>query len=65
MVRVDQAIRSIGGLLGYLVYKWLLGAGFYGLMLPGGLLGMGAGFFKTNTGAVTVVCGFLNFSQPR
>ena len=49
----------IGGLPGYVVFKWLLGQGFYGLMLPGGLLGMGAGFFKTNTKAVAVVCGFM------
>ena len=49
----------IGGLLGYVVFKWLLGQGFSGLMLPGGLLGMGAGFFKTPTKAVAVVCGVM------
>ena len=49
----------IGGLLGYVVFKWLLGQGFYGLMLPGGLLGMGAGVFKTPTKAISVVCGVM------
>lgn len=51
----------IGGLLGYVVFKWLLGQGFYGLMVPGGLLGMGAGVFKTNTKAISVVCGVMAF----
>ena len=49
----------VGGLVGYIVFKWLLGQGFYGLMLPGGLLGMGAGVFKTRTKAVAIVCGVL------
>ena len=49
----------IGGLLGYVAFKWLLGQGFYGLILPGGLLGMGAGFFKTNTKAIAIVCGVM------
>jgi len=49
----------VGGLVGYVVFKWLLGQGYYGLMLPGGLLGMGAGVFKTRTKAIAVVCGIL------
>ncbi len=49
----------VGGLVGYIAFKWLLGQGYYGLMLPGGLLGMGAGVFKTPTKAVAVVCGTL------
>ena len=49
----------VGGVLGYVLFKWLLGQGYYGLMLPGGLLGMGAGMFKTRTKAVAVVCGIL------
>ena len=49
----------VGGLVGYVVFKWLLGQGYYGLMLPGGLLGMGAGVFKTRTKAMAIVCGIL------
>ena len=49
----------IGGLIGYVVFRWLLGQGVSGLMLPGGLLGMGAGVFRTNTKAVAVVCGVM------
>ncbi len=48
-----------GGLVGYVVFEWLLGQGYYGLMLPGGFLGMGAGMFKTRTKAIAVVCGIL------
>ncbi len=48
-----------GGLVGYFVFKWLLGQGYYGLMLPGGFLGIVAGVFKTRTKAIAVVCGVL------
>ncbi len=50
---------AIGGLVGYLVFKLLISQGFYGLMLPGGLLGMGAGVVKAPTKVVSVVCGIL------
>jgi hypothetical protein len=33
--------------------------GLYGLALPGGLLGLGAGIFKTRSKAIVVVCGLL------
>ena len=49
----------IGGLVGFVAFKWLLGQGFYGLLLPGGLLGMGAGMLKTPTNIIAVVCGIL------
>ena len=37
----------IGGALGYLGFFWTLRQGFYGLVLPGGLLGLGAGIFQS------------------
>ena len=49
----------IGGLAGYFAFQFLLSQGFYGLMLPGGALGMGAGLYKTPTKAVSIVCGVL------
>ena len=49
----------VGGLLGYVCFRWLYGQNLYGLMIPGGLLGMGAGVFKTPTKAVSVVCGVM------
>ena len=49
----------IGGVLGMLAFRWLLGQGFYALLLPGGFLGMGAGLFKTPSKVVAAVCGIL------
>ena len=49
---------AVGGLLGYGLFFWLAGRGLYGLALPGGLLGLGAGIFKTRSKAVPIVCGF-------
>ncbi len=48
---------AIGGTLGYLFFFWLAGRGLYGLALPGGLLGLGAGVFKTRSKIVPLVCG--------
>src|ERR1039458_267269 len=49
----------IGGLLGYAAFFWIARQGFYGIILPGGLLGIGAGIFKTRSKYIAVVCGFL------
>ncbi len=49
---------ALGGLFGYTVFVWLAGRGLYGLALPGGLLGLGAGIFKTRSKAIPIVCGF-------
>jgi hypothetical protein len=34
---------AAGGLLGYFLFRWLYANGLYGLMIPGALLGLGAG----------------------
>lgn len=49
----------LGGTLGYLAFAWLLTQGFYGLVLPGGLLGLGAGIPRNTSRTVAVVCGGL------
>ncbi|MCP5520668.1 MAG: hypothetical protein H7A46_03875 [Verrucomicrobiales bacterium] len=49
----------IGGALGYSLFFWLTGQGFYGLVLPGGLLGLGAGLFRPTSRLLPVVCGIL------
>jgi hypothetical protein len=33
----------IGGAIGYLVFRWLAKSGFYGMIIPGAMLGLGAG----------------------
>lgn len=48
---------AVGGVLGYVAFFWIARQGFYGVMLPGGLLGLGAGIFKTRSRAVPVLCG--------
>jgi len=48
-----------GGVLGYLGFLWLARQGYYALVLPGGLAGIGAGLFKSKSIAVCVACGGL------
>jgi len=50
---------ALGGLVGYLVFFALSRRGLYGLALPGGLLGLAAGVFKTRSRVIPVVCGLL------
>lgn len=49
----------LGGTLGYLAFAWLLHQGFYGLVLPGGLLGLAAGIPQNRSRAVAIACGGL------
>jgi hypothetical protein len=48
-----------GGALGHFAFFWLASQGFYALILPGGLLGLGAGLVRNRSVAVAVVCGLL------
>ena len=67
-VRVKELLRSnalvlvgavLGGLLGYFGFFWLVRQGLYGMVLPGGLVGLGAGLFRGTSKAVAVPCGIL------
>ena len=49
----------VGGVVGYFVFFWLTRQGFYGLVLPGGLLGLGAGIAKCHSRLPSIVCGVL------
>lgn len=49
----------LGGLVGHLGFGWLLSQGFYGLVLPGGLLGLGAGLSPCRVRWPSVVCGVM------
>jgi len=51
------AAAAVGGAVGYFVFMWLASMGFYGLVVPGGLLGLAAGIFKNRSIAVAIVCG--------
>lgn len=50
---------SVGGILGYLAFFWIVRQGYYGLILPGALLGFGAGLFMSTSRVVPCLCGFL------
>jgi hypothetical protein len=39
----------LGGILGYNAFFWVYSQGFYGMIIPGGLLGLGASFGKTRS----------------
>ena len=49
----------VGGLVGHVGFQWLLGQGFYGLILPGGMLGLAAGMPRNRSLGVAVTCGVL------
>jgi hypothetical protein len=48
---------ALGGFLGYLAFGWVYDQGFYALVLPGGLLGIGAGLARNRSVAVAILCG--------
>ncbi len=49
----------IGGIAGYFGFFWITRQGFYALVVPGGLIGLGASYFKPRSIVVCVVCGLL------
>jgi len=49
----------LGGVLGYSVFFWFVGQGFYGLVIPGGLVGLGAGVVKPRSGYLAVICALM------
>lgn len=47
-----------GGVVGYCAFIWIARQGFYALMLPGGLAGLGAGLFVSDRSVPRgVLCG--------
>lgn len=49
----------LGGLVGYFAFGWLTTQGYYGMVLPGGLLGLGAGIASCRYRWPAVVCGVM------
>ena len=49
-----------GGAVGYFVFGWLVGQGFYAPAIPGVLLGLGGGWLGTQRSqALAISCGLL------
>jgi hypothetical protein len=49
----------IGACVGHLGVGWLWGQGYYAMILPGGLCGLGAGVFRTRSRIAPFICGIL------
>jgi hypothetical protein len=47
----------VGGLLGHFIFFWVIRQGFYGLIIPGAAVGLGAGFFHARSTPTTLLCG--------
>ncbi len=48
-----------GGVLGHVVFNWFVDQGFYALVIPGGLVGLGAGIIKPRSSWLAVASGLL------
>jgi hypothetical protein len=49
---------AAGGVLGYFAFLWIARQGFYALMLPGGLVGLGGGLWvRDRSPARAAICG--------
>lgn len=51
-----------GGVVGHFATVWVAQQGFYAMILPGALVGLAAGFFRSRSVAVAVACGLLGLS---
>ncbi len=47
----------VGGVIGYLAFFWIADQDFYALILPGGLIGIGAGLFRNRSLGLAIGCG--------
>ena len=56
------ALGVVGGVAGYVVFWWLAERGYYGLILPGGLIGISAGFVRHRSNFVALACGVLGLA---
>ncbi|MCX6923955.1 MAG: hypothetical protein NT154_12215 [Verrucomicrobia bacterium] len=55
---VGLAGAAAGGVVGYFAFLWIARQGFYALMLPGGLAGVGAGLFVSDRSVLRgILCG--------
>lgn len=51
---------AVGAIVGYAIYAWLVGQGFYALAIPGAALGLGCGLTTRRSSLPTgLVCGVL------
>ena len=52
-----------GGILGFLVCQWIAEQGFYGMMIPGALMGFGCGLLARHKSEIRgILCGLAAFA---
>jgi hypothetical protein len=56
---ITLCFAALGLLLGYVAFASLLAYGLYGLVLPGGFLGLAAGIPRSRSPFVAVLCGTI------
>jgi len=49
----------VGGVLGFALFQWILSYGLYALILPGAMVGLGAGLFAHRSLWLAIGCGVL------
>ena len=52
----------VGAVVGFAASAWLMRQGFYAMVLPGGLAGLGAGIFRSRFLPIHIICGILALS---
>ena len=52
----------VGGCLGHFVFGWAVHQNFYAMLVPGGLLGMGAGVPHGQSLPLAILCGVMALS---
>jgi len=50
---------ALGAVAGYFVFSWLASQGYYGLVVPGVAVGLGAGFGRSRKLWVGAICGII------
>ena len=47
----------VGGIAGHFLFGWILQYDYYGMVLPGGLMGLAAGIPRKGSLPIAIVCG--------
>ncbi len=47
----------VGGVIGFFAFFWIADQGFYAMILPGGLIGIGAGLVRNRSLGLAIGCG--------
>jgi hypothetical protein len=54
---INFAGAILGGVIGYFAFGWIVRQGLYAMILPGGLVGLGASIAKNRSITIPIICG--------